>query len=109
MLHCYAPAKTPNRNPSMRQVVLLATCLMLTAGLISGCADGDTKDTMDTTDRTEKNLGPARASHSRASRHEKRQYRHFRNRCATDCHAEVTGRHIAHPAAHTADLRQLRT
>ena len=54
MLHCYAPAKTPNRNPSMRQVVLLATCLMLTAGLISGCADGDTKDTMDTTDRTEK-------------------------------------------------------
>src|SRR5699024_4494732 len=54
MLHCYAPAKTPNRNPSMRQVVLLATCLMLTAGLISGCADGDTKDTMDPTDRTEK-------------------------------------------------------
>src|SRR5699024_2155572 len=56
-----------------------------------------------------KNLGSTRASHPRASRHEKRQYRHFRNRCATDCHAEVTGRHIAHPAAHTADLRQLRT
>lgn len=52
MLHFYAPAKAPDRNPSMRQVVLLATCLLLTAGLLVGCADGDTKDTMDRTEKT---------------------------------------------------------
>src|SRR5699024_12688912 len=54
MYPCYAPAKTADHSPSMRQVVLLTACLLLTAGLVAGCADSDTKDTMDTTARTEK-------------------------------------------------------
>src|SRR5699024_9222751 len=56
LLHLYAPANAPDRNrsPSIRRAVLLAACLLLTAGLLAGCADGDTKDTMDPTNHTEK-------------------------------------------------------